>query len=303
MTPYADEADVRQADELEALLVAHVAGHTPTEPPTLPAAIVGFTTHLLDEVAAVQSDASYADGLEARLLAAHPYARPGSRNGVARSRRAPDLWRRASLAQRWLAVAAAVLLLLSLLLAAPQVRAGVAHFFHLGAVTILPSESPSSRGPTPTLVASVLDLDGETSLRDARSKVNFPVRLPSYPADLGQPQYVFAQDLLGNAVVLVWTEPGHPDRVRLSLHELSSDVSIQKFAPVTVQVTSVHGQRALWTDGPYVVQVKSANGPVWETRRLVATGHVLIWTEGGVTYRLETSLSLPEAIRIAESLR
>jgi hypothetical protein len=32
-------------------------------------------------------------------------------------------------------------------------------------------------------------------------------------------------------------------------------------------------------------------------------GHVLIWTEGAITYRLETALPESEAIRIAESLR
>jgi hypothetical protein len=32
-------------------------------------------------------------------------------------------------------------------------------------------------------------------------------------------------------------------------------------------------------------------------------GNVLIWTEGDLTYRIETDLSLEEAIRIAESLQ
>jgi len=38
-----------------------------------------------------------------------------------------------------------------------------------------------------------------------------------------------------------------------------------------------------------------------EFTRLIE-GHVLIWTMGDVTYRLETELSLEEAIKIAESL-
>jgi hypothetical protein len=32
-------------------------------------------------------------------------------------------------------------------------------------------------------------------------------------------------------------------------------------------------------------------------------GHVLIWTEGEITYRLETDMPLEEAVRVAESLR
>jgi hypothetical protein len=39
-----------------------------------------------------------------------------------------------------------------------------------------------------------------------------------------------------------------------------------------------------------------------EFTRLV-DGHVLIWADGDITYRLETNLLLEEAIRIAESLR
>jgi hypothetical protein len=33
------------------------------------------------------------------------------------------------------------------------------------------------------------------------------------------------------------------------------------------------------------------------------TAHILIWTASGVTYRVETSRSVDEAERIAESLR
>jgi hypothetical protein len=32
-------------------------------------------------------------------------------------------------------------------------------------------------------------------------------------------------------------------------------------------------------------------------------GHVLIWTDGNLTYRLETDLSLEEALKVAESLQ
>jgi hypothetical protein len=38
-----------------------------------------------------------------------------------------------------------------------------------------------------------------------------------------------------------------------------------------------------------------------DQRRLVS-GHVLIWEEDGLTYRLETDLSMEEAVAIAESL-
>ena len=48
--------------------------------------------------------------------------------------------------------------------------------------------------------------------------------------------------------------------------------------------------------------VKAASGvEVEDTRRSV--GDTLIWTDGDVTYRLESRLAMADAIRLAESLR
>jgi hypothetical protein len=55
----------------------------------------------------------------------------------------------------------------------------------------------------------------------------------------------------------------------------------------------------VWAEGPYLLQL---SGGDIDLRRLVE-GHVLIWTDGPITYRLETDLTLDEAVRIAESLK
>jgi hypothetical protein len=97
----------------------------------------------------------------------------------------------------------------------------------------------------------------------------------------------------------VWIDPRQEGSVRLSLHALASDAVVYKFSPVAIERTQVNGREALWTDGPYLVRVgRGDTAP----RRLV-TGHVLIWNDGNVTYRLESELSLEEAVRVAESLR
>jgi hypothetical protein len=57
----------------------------------------------------------------------------------------------------------------------------------------------------------------------------------------------------------------------------------------------------LWTVGPYALQFQRSGQVIYDLRRLIE-GHVLIWTEEGITYRLETDLSLQEAVQIAESL-
>jgi hypothetical protein len=102
----------------------------------------------------------------------------------------------------------------------------------------------------------------------------------------------------------VWLDPDRPGGVRLSLHLLASRVMaekglMEKEPPRVVQFTTVHGREAAWTEGPYVVRVRNGD---YDFRRLIE-GHVLIWEEEGVTYRLETDLPLFEAVKIAESLK
>jgi hypothetical protein len=284
--------------ELDALITARLNGETvPSGATDHPDA--ALTLALLGVTGQESLEATFASALEDRLRAAwRPQPETEPETGRPRV-----LWLLPALAPRLAsrprAIAAVILLLLALLgaiLAVPQARAAIASFLRIGSVTIVPG-TPGANAPTP--LPSILDLAGQTTLTGARQKMPFTIRLPSYPNDLGAPQYVFAQDIGGDAVVLVWLEPGTSDRVRMSLTELSNDAFIQKFAPPVLQETTVHGQRAIWTDGPYTVEIKTGQ---YVQRRLV-TGHALIWTEGGVTYRLETSLSLPEAVRVAESLR
>jgi hypothetical protein len=234
-----------------------------------------------------------------------PNGEAGSSNGhpapqrETRSRRGVQRFR-----PLWAALAAMVLL--TFLLALPPVQASLRGPLCLGAVCIVfdGAPRPAATGSpqassTPTPLPSVLDLAGRTTLAQARAQAKFPVRLLTYPADLGQPDYVFLQNLDGAAIVLVWVDHEHPDRVRLTLSELSSGIYVYKFTSSPVAVTTVHGQQALWTTGPYMVQVQDGT---YDQRRFV-DGHALIWSEGSMTYRLETSASLEEAVRIAESLR
>ena len=72
--------------------------------------------------------------------------------------------------------------------------------------------------------------------------------------------------------------------------------------------TQVSGQHALWLTGaPHVLVTLDQHGqPLLGIERPV-NANTLIWETGdfdtGVTYRLETALSLAEAIEFAESLR
>ena len=218
-------------------------------------------------------------------------------------------------------VLAALALVLAGLLAVPQVRAAIADILQIGGIRIFlvaptptpvpPTATPAPAAavkspprnavprPSPTPLASVLDLAGETTLDEARRPADFAIRLPAYPADLGAPDHVFVQQLGGPLVVLVWTAPDQPDKVTLSLHEFGQGTYAEKFEPTVVQETTVNGPRALWTEGAHLFVFKSGDVGLRE----LVHGHTLIWQQGDVTYRLETDAELDEAVRIAESVR
>jgi hypothetical protein len=257
------------------------------------------------------------------IAQAFPYPpTPDIAGTVARGGRRSSPARRTAVFSKRFAWAAVILLvvLLTGLMFIPQVQAALVEFLQLGAVRIflaeptptstptatlpLPTASPSAvptvtPRPSPTPIASVLDLAGQTTLAEAQAQVDFPIRLPTEPADLGPPDAVFLQDFGGPLLVLVWFEPDQPGQVRLSLHQLGPNTFAGKGAPAVIQETTVNGERALWMEGPHFFEM--SNGQ-YAMRRLVE-GKVLLWTEGEITYRLETKLPLDEARKIAESLQ
>ncbi len=211
--------------------------------------------------------------------------------------------------QRLARIAIMLALILAALFAIPEVRAGVIEFFQIGVVRIFlasPTPTPTPTGiplitpqPPPTLLPSLLNLAGKTTLADARTRAGFSIPLPTYPSDLGLPDHVFLQNMGGSFVLLVWLEPEQPARIRLSLQLIAhGSFAIEKGAPKMIRMTSVHGQPAVWAEGPYVLRL--TNGDL-DFKRLVE-GHVLIWEQDSVTYRLESDLTLEEAIKVAESL-
>ena len=220
-----------------------------------------------------------------------------------------------TVAIRRVAFAMMALLLIGVaVMAVPPARAAVLQWLRIGAVQITlqeptptPTQTPSPTGTptaapptaTPRPLSSVLDLGGETTLESARRQVRFAIKLPAYPASVGQPNAVFLQELGDQTVTLVWVDSAQPRKVTLALQILGPDAYLEKVKPRKLQDTRVNGRPALWASGEYLVQ--SRNGD-FNIRRLI-TGYVLIWTEGDITYRLETDNPMQEAVKIAESLQ
>jgi hypothetical protein len=209
----------------------------------------------------------------------------------------------------WATVALAMLILALALIFVSPARAAIFNFIQIGVVRIFQTqpaavptqtlEAPLTATPIATFLPSVLDLAGETTLTGAQSQVNFPILLPSYPVGLGKPDHVYVQDVGSPMLVLVWMDRAHPDKVRLSLDEIEPGWAVSKSNPRLIEETAVNGQPAVWAVGPYLLQIANSD---YVMERLVQ-GNVLIWTQGETTYRLETDLSLEEAVKIAESLQ
>jgi hypothetical protein len=209
----------------------------------------------------------------------------------------------------WVRAAAVLFLLVfATMVAVPEVRAALARALQVGVVRIfVPVETPTpttasataAATPTAEVLLPPLDLAGRTTLEGVREAVPFPVRLPVYPENLGPPDLVFLQSADGPMVVLLWTDPVDAFRARLALHLLGPETFAGKGQPRIVAETEVHGQKAVWTEGPHSFVVRSGDYVL----RTLVTGNVLIWTEGDITYRLETNTTMLEAVRIAESLR
>ena len=155
----------------------------------------------------------------------------------------------------------------------------------------------ATRTPTPIYLASLLDLQGETTLDQVLERLHFTPSLPIYPPDLGEPDHIYLQDQDGQVLFLVWTDPQQPDSVLFSLHAISpGSWAVTKMDPVIVNQTQVNGHDALWAEGPYPLRLTNDS---LDIRRLV-DGHVLIWEQDGLTYRLESDLTMEEAIKVAQ---
>ena len=200
----------------------------------------------------------------------------------------------------------------------PSARAAILEFIQIGVVRIFrteptpiptPVSEPNSnaipvtatpRATLQPLIPLLERLAGEMTLEEAQKRVDYPILLPAYPSDLGQPDRIFVQEAEGMMTILIWLDSQKPDKVLLSLHFIpTGSWAINKMGPKIIQETQVNGEYAIWAEGIYPLKVRGS-GEIEFTRLI--DGHVLIWEDGDITYRLETDLTMEEAIKIAESL-
>lgn len=191
----------------------------------------------------------------------------------------------------------------TLAFSAPARRA-VADLFGLPGVIF--SHEPAPVAPAPD---GGLRLGDEVSLPEARRRVDFELALPS---GLGPPDAVYVDHAAAAPVVSVVYRPtgALPEAgstgVGLLLSQFPGrleDAVMAKFlGPGSrMEAVTVDGRPGYWLPGPpHVVLYLDPHGEVREdTARL--TANVLLWDDGGVIRRLESSLSRDAALAIARS--
>lgn len=197
-----------------------------------------------------------------------------------------------------------IIIFISSLFAIPPVRAAILEFLQIGIVRIFPQNVEPTQEliptitPAPSMIPLLDSVFGKTTLDEAKQQVDYQILLPQ---NFGEPDYVFVQDAEGYMTILVWMNPIQPQSVELSLHFIpNGSWAITKMGPRVLQETTVNDYKAVWAVGPYPLILY--NHREIEITRLIE-GNVLIWTDGNITYRLETNLSMEEAILIAENLQ
>lgn len=180
-----------------------------------------------------------------------------------------------------------------------------------------PSSSPSSTLPSSVPTASPqspVDFGTPVTLAAARAAVPFPVRLP---VRLGPPSTVLLDRRVGRGMVTTqWSaRPGLLDAgggvgAVLTQFDTGADPGFPYFLKqlggtgATFESVTVNGGDGGWIVGGHRLEiaVPRADG----VRQVVASrlaANTLIWLQDGVTMRLETRLSLTEAMALAASIR
>ena len=253
----------------------------------------------------------------ARLVRARIDEQPAATGDEPVLRRTEAIWRRASTlrpARRALLLAFALLIALTALAGAAGLGLpGLRILLGGGPVSPPPSLEPS-RSPTPAGPGAGLYLGDQITPPDKAAldaRAGFHVLWPTDPL-AGPPDAAYVDDSKGGQVSLVWAsrsdlpdtlEPG----VGLLMTEFRGTVDATFLSKVagsdtTVESVLVNGRAGFWLSGaPHFFFYTGPSGVVQDERRWV--GDALLWSDGALTYRLESPLGRDATIRIAESLR
>jgi hypothetical protein len=202
------------------------------------------------------------------------------------------------------AMAAAVLIAAAIAVASPAARRAVAGWLGIAGISIL-DEAPPGR-----LVPDDLALGRRVTEAEAEARAGFELRTPS-ARGLEEPDEIYLSEALAADVVTAVygrraeLSPMGETQVAILITELEAgveDAFVHKVraSGVEVRPVVVAGARGYWIEGPHTL-LFATDDEVVEYRSRLA-GNTLIWEKGPLSLRLESTLDLPQALRIARSM-
>lgn len=178
--------------------------------------------------------------------------------------------------------------------------------------TATPTPAPTI-APTPTPATLRGQLGTHTTLAEAQGRVPFAITAPTLP-ELGAPNEVYVQEPPpGGRVSLLYSARTDLPAIAgtdvgLVVQEFRGGIQaglFQKGVPSgsSVEPVMVNGAQGYWIAGGLrYFGYTDASGVVrFEESRIA--GNTLLWEQGGIVYRLESSLPKDAALRIATSVR
>jgi hypothetical protein len=191
--------------------------------------------------------------------------------------------------RRALVPALALLVALGIAFAVPDARSAILRFFHIGAVTIERVETL----PAASARSLTAGLGPALSLREAETRAGVSLVLNG-----PRPERFYARPGL---IAMLLQYRGRS----VLLAELQGDqmgVSKKLLAPGT-RLEVVHiGSFGLWLEGgKHVLIWEARSGEITQMERRLA-GNVLIWADGGRTFRLEGDLSRGQMLELGRQI-
>lgn len=241
-----------------------------------------------------------------------------ARGGPRPARLSVTWWRRA------LAFALVLLVLGATLGAFPPTRRAIAERLGLRnvaiVITVVPTPTPTPPPPAtsfaPPTTSGTAPLEATlgtaTALTDAQARVTFPVRVPAAPGYTAPDTVYVGTPPTGGRVAFVYRArpdlpaiPGTDIGLLLTAFRGGLDAGLfTKGIPSAsgLEAVQVRGASGYWIAGGLrLFLYRDASGTIREDTIRTA-GNTLLWERDGVVYRMETTLSRDDALRVAASL-
>lgn len=206
----------------------------------------------------------------------------------------------------WKVLAATAVMIGVLALAIPEARSTLANWFDFGGIRIEVGTGDQQGQTPPVSIGGTLLLGRQVSTEDAEATAPFEILVPADERIDGAPETYLLRR--GDAVVVSLLYPPAATLpeigttgVGLLLMQIDSPEhttalvkrSMNERPPVTVMV---NGATGAWIEGGTLAVEPVYESGVFER----SSGNVLIWEQNGVTYRMESALTMTDAVALVE---